>query len=212
MYQYLLENTHFCHWNTAGHFLTVCSYIQSRCFRVNTCHRVFESLALCHQLQEAAALTRPSDGRPRWPQTPFKEAVSVALRAITFCIPGLRWHQTPSPTKPQSLYMRLFFYMSLSLTLFPWRWSSIEFLPTKVRLVARCCSLGRDLDTVHRERQRGWWAGRERRASERLCDYITVIMQRLNSRAASFGVCREIALCTKTLRSRPLCVEKGAAD
>lgn len=43
-------------------------------------------------------------------------------------------------------------------------------------------------DGVGRER------GRERAlASERLCDYITVIMQRLNSRAASFEVCREIA-------------------
>lgn len=42
----------------------------------------------------------------------------------------------------------------------------------------------------------GWWADRVP-ASERLCDYITVIMQRLNSRAASFEVCREIAFVYK---------------
>lgn len=82
------------------------------------------------------------------PPTPFKEAVSISLRVVTFCIPGLRLHQTSSPTKPQS---HLLYLTSLSLTLFPWRWSSIEFLPTRVRLVAQCCSPGRDLDAVHGE-------------------------------------------------------------
>lgn len=91
-----------------------------------------------------------------WPPTLFKEAVSIALRVRTFCIPGLRWHQTPSPTKPQSLYISFFVFVYVSLTLFPWRSSSsIEFSPTKVRLVAWNSSPGQDLDTVHGERGRG---------------------------------------------------------
>lgn len=90
------------------------------------------------------------------PPSLFKEAVSIALRVRTFCIPGLRWHQTPSPTKPQSLYISFFCFVYVSLTLFPWRSSSsIEFSPTKVRLVAWSSSPGQDLDTVHGERGRG---------------------------------------------------------
>lgn len=92
--------------------------------------------------------------------------------------------------------------MSLSLLLFPWRWSSVEFFPTKVRLVAWRCSPRRDLDAVRGERERklrgrkGRWAERAR-ASERLCHYFTVITQRLNSTAASSGVCRELAFVYK---------------
>lgn len=144
------------------------------------------------------------------PPTPFKEAVSISLRVVTFCIPGLRLHPTSSPTKPQS---HLLYLTSLSLTLFPWRWWSIEFLPTKVRLVARCCSLGRDLDAVHGQGESergGGCTERERGASERLCDYITVIMQRLNRRAASFGVCGEIAFVYKGAEiTSSLCWEKS---
>lgn len=84
--------------------------------------------------------------------------------------------------------------MSLSFILFPWRWSSCEFF-LLLRLVTWRCSPGRDLDIVHGEkteekkkRERGW-LGERARASERLCDYITVITQRLNSRPVSFGVC-----------------------
>lgn len=80
--------------------------------------------------------------------------------------------------------------MSVSLDLFSWRWSSIELSPTKVRLVAWHCSLGQDLDAIHGKIGHG----RGRTVSrERLWDYIIVIMQRLNSREASFEVCRETA-------------------
>lgn len=53
-----------------------------------------------------------------------------------------------------------------------------------------------------RERERGWRGRRGRRAerapaSQRLCDYITVIIGRLNSRAASFEVFGEIAFVYK---------------
>ena len=57
-----------------------------------TCHLFLSAAWLSAQ---AAALIHPqTTGHGR--QFPFKEAVSISLRVLTFCIPGLRWHQAPA--------------------------------------------------------------------------------------------------------------------
>ncbi len=61
-------------------------------------------------------------------------------------------------------------------------------------------------------RRRGRWAERERGPRRDCATNITVIMQRLNSRAVSFQVCREIAFMYKDAEITSFLCQKAAGD